>query len=85
MFNIYIYGNMNMETKQYTGRETFQLLLHRDSACAVVDDWVARNIQSDLRIRRAKTRGHVVIETRDVLFARNIQMYHPDCKVNIIS
>ena len=50
---------------------------------AVVDDWVERNIQSDLRLRRAKTKGHVVIETRDVMFARNIQVWHPSCQINI--
>ena len=52
----------------------YQILLKEQEAEAVVDDWVERNIQSDLRLRRAKTKGHVVIETRDVMFARNI---HP--------
>ncbi|MDA6859552.1 hypothetical protein OSL44_24910, partial [Escherichia coli] len=37
----------------------------------VLDDWLERNIQSDLKVRRAKMPGHVVIETGDVLFARN--------------
>ena len=73
-----------MELTQYTGKETFQLLIANISACAVLEDWVERNIQSDLRIRRAKTRGHVVFETKDVMFARQIQAWHPDCKVNII-
>lgn len=44
----------------------YQILLKEQEAEAVVDDWVERNIQSDLRLRRAKTKGHVVIETRDV-------------------
>ena len=52
----------------------YQILLKGQEAEAVVDDWVERNIQSDLRLRRAKTKGHVVIETRDVMFARNIQV-----------
>lgn len=46
----------------------YQILLKEQEAEAVVDDWVERNIQSDLRLRRAKTKGHVVIETRDVMF-----------------
>lgn len=46
----------------------YQILLKGQEAEAVVDDWVERNIQSDLRLRRAKTKGHVVIETRDVMF-----------------
>ena len=61
----------------------YQILLKEQEAEAVVDDWVERNIQSDLRLRRAKTKGHVVIETRDVMFARNIQVWHPSCQINI--
>ena len=57
----------------------YQILLKGQEEEAVVDDWVERNIQSDLRLRRAKTKGHVVIETRDVMFARNIQVWHPSC------
>ena len=61
----------------------YQLLLPKDEAAEVARDWAERNIESDLRLRKAKTRGHVVIETRDVMFARNIQVWHPSCKVNI--
>ena len=61
----------------------YQLLLPKDEAAEVARDWAERNIESDLRLRKAKTRGHAVIETRDVMFARNIQVWHPSCKVNI--
>ena len=61
----------------------YQILLKEQEAEAVVDDWVERNIQSDLRLRRTKTKGHVVIETGDVMFARNIQVWHPSCQINI--
>ena len=61
----------------------YQLLLPKDEAAEVARDWAERNIESDLRFRKAKTRGHIVIETRDVMFARNIQVWHPSCKVNI--
>lgn len=61
----------------------YQLLLPKDEAAEVARDWAERNIESDLRLRKAKTRGHIVIETRDVMFARNIQVWHPSCKVNI--
>lgn len=61
----------------------YQLLLPKDEAAEVARDWAERNIESDLRLRKAKTRGHVLIETRDVMFARNIQVWHPSCKVNI--
>ena len=61
----------------------YQLLLPKDEAAEVARDWAERNIESDLRLRKAKTRGHIVIETRDVMFVRNIQVWHPSCKVNI--
>lgn len=61
----------------------YQLLLPKDEAAEVARDWAERNIESDLRLRKAKTRGHIVIETLDVMFARNIQVWHPSCKVNI--
>lgn len=61
----------------------FQMLLKGSEVSAIVDDWVERNIECDLRLRKAKTKGHVVIETKDVLFARNIQICHPSCQVNI--
>ena len=63
--------------------ELYQLLLPKDEAAEVARDWAERNIESDLRLRKAKTRGHIVIETQDVMFARNIQVWHPSCKVNI--
>lgn len=61
----------------------YQLLLPKGEAAEVARDWAERSIESDLRLRKAKTRGHIVIETRDVMFARNIQVWHPSCKVNI--
>lgn len=61
----------------------YQILLTGKEAQAVVEDWVERNVESDLRLRRAKTRGHVVVETQDVMFARNIQVWHPSCQINI--
>lgn len=72
-----------MENESYIGNELFQILLKGMDARCVVDDWVERNIQSDLRIRRAKTRGHVVVETRDVMFANNIRVWYPGCQINI--
>ena len=68
---------------EYTGNEVFQLLLKNDEVLSVLDDWLDRNMQSDLRVRRAKTKGFVVVETRDVLFARNIKVWHPSCQVAI--
>ena len=66
-----------------TENKLFQILLKGSEAEGVVNDWLERNIQTDIRLRRAKTRGHIVIETSDVMFARNIQIWHPSCKINI--
>lgn len=67
----------------YTGTETFQILLQGREAVGVMEDWLERNIQTDIRLRRAKTKGCVVVETKDVIFARNIIVWHPGCKVVI--
>ena len=72
-----------MGIKGYNGNEMYQLLLERKEAAAIADEWNERNIQSDLRIRRAKTRGHIVLETKDPVFASYIVQWHPGCKVNI--
>lgn len=61
----------------------FQLLISSMSASTVVDDWYDSSHAADLRIRRAKTKGHVVIETTDVLFAQRLLLRY-GCKVNII-
>ena len=58
----------------------FQLLISSMSARTVVDDWYE---SSHARIRRAKTKGHVVIETTDTLFAKRLLLRY-GCKVNII-
>lgn len=39
----------------------YQLLLAKDEAAAVVEDWAERGVESDLRLRKAKTNGHIVI------------------------
>ena len=69
--------------ESYTGTEEFQILLDGNSSRAVLDDWQEQHFRSDLKARRAKTPGHVVIETGDVLFARNVLIWNPSCKVNI--
>lgn len=67
----------------YKGTETFQLLVKIHEASLIIDDWAERNMQSNIRVRRAKTNGHVVIETKDVLFAARIKRSYPNSQVNI--
>lgn len=64
-------------------KDIYQLLVKKDAAGGIVDDWAERNETCDLRIRRAKTKGCVVIETDNPMYANNIRMWHPGCRVNI--
>lgn len=72
-----------MEKRRYTGNETFQILVWNFSVRQIIEEWEEREIATDLRLRRAKTRGHTVIETKDVLFANSIRQWHPGCQVFI--
>lgn len=67
----------------YTGNEVFQILIKKSEARDIVEDWADRNMEFDLRFRKAKTRGHVVVELKDVVYANNIRMWHPNCKIQI--
>lgn len=67
------------------GKETFLILVKDSDTCDVVEKWVSRCIESDLRIRKAKTPGHRVIETSSVMFANYIRTHFPGCKIHIKS
>lgn len=67
----------------YKGTETFQLLIKNYHATILIDKWLEQDVQTDLRVRRAKTGGHIVIETKDVLFANFVRESFPGCQVNI--
>lgn len=41
----------------------YQILLPGREALGVMEDWLECNIETDIRLRRAKTKGHLVIET----------------------
>lgn len=72
-----------MRNPIYQGNETFQLLVSSSEAAGIVAIWEANAIATDLCLRRARTRGCVVIETTDVLFANGIRQAYPRCQVNI--
>lgn len=61
----------------------YQILLPGREALGVMEDWLECNIETDIRLRRAKTKGHLVIETTDTMFANRIRMWHPGCKIHI--
>lgn len=62
----------------------YLMLLPNDRVADVLEDWLARNLACNLTLRRAKTKGHTVIETSDVIFAARIQQWHRYLKVHII-
>lgn len=63
---------------------TIQILVDNWHVDGIVSDWYETNQDCDLRLRRAKTKGCTVIETKWVLFAHKILRYYPKVKVNII-
>lgn len=67
----------------YTGNEIFLILIKKSEARDIVEDWAERNMDCDLRLRKAKTRGYVVIELKDVVYANNIRIWHPGCQIKI--
>ncbi len=64
--------------------EIYLMLLPNDRVADVLEDWLARNLACNLTLRRAKTKGHTVIETSDVIFAARIKQWHGCLKVHII-
>ena len=70
-------------TKTYPQGTIFQLLVKAKEATSVVNEWLEMNRQEGLRIRRAKTPGHVVIETTGMLFVAHILQWWPETKVNV--
>lgn len=69
--------------QNYTGKETYHLMLSGSCVAEVVEEWMERGITSDMRLRRSKDGGHIVIETKDVIFARDIYRLFPSTKVHI--
>lgn len=67
----------------YKEGDTVQLLIQGSHIGAVLDDWNESHRECDMRVRRAKTKGCVVLETTDILYASRIVQWFPGVKVNI--
>ena len=67
----------------YPDGTRFQVLLSGNQALSMLEDWLTGNCRADLRVRRARTKRMVVIETTDVVFSSRMVMRNPGCKVNI--
>ena len=62
----------------------FQVLLSGSRALSMLEDWLSGSWRADVRVRRAKTRGMVVLETEDVVYASRMVLRNPGCKVNVL-
>ena len=72
---------MNGET--YPKGTVFQLLLSGHAVASVINEWWEASIQADVRIRKAKTNGCLVLETDDAIFASHILKLWPGTKINV--
>lgn len=68
---------------EYKGTETIQLIVKKSEVRSIINEWAEHDIQSDVIVRKAKTRGHVVVETKDVVFSAYVQRNWPSCQVII--
>ena len=62
----------------YQQGDTIYILLKKNQAESVMEEWLEGNWQSDLTVHRsAKTKGCVVLETSDLMFAARIIRWKP--------
>lgn len=61
----------------------YRILLKGSEASSVLTEWWEASVRADLRVRKAKTPRHFVVETTDTLFASHILQMCPGCPVNI--
>lgn len=68
---------------EYREGDTIQLLVHGSHIGAVMNDWLESHRECDIRVRRAKTKGYVVLETTDIIYASHIVQWFPNVKTNL--
>ena len=69
---------MNKDMNDYQQGDTIYILLKKSQAESVMDEWLEGNWECDLMVHRsAKTKGCVVLETRDLMFAARIIQWQP--------
>ena len=73
---------MSKNLDDYRQGDTIYILLKKNQAESVMDEWLEGNWQSDLTVHRSqKTKGCVVLETTDLMFAARIIQWKPYEKV----
>ena len=68
---------------EYKEGDPTQLLIPGSHIGAVMEDWLDGNRECDIKGRRAKTKGCIVLETTDILYAAHIVQWFPNVKTNI--
>ena len=68
----------------YPDGTRYQVLLSGARALDMLDDWLSGSYEADVRVRRAKAKRMVVLETTVVVFASRMVMRNPGCMVNIM-
>ena len=73
---------MSKTLDDYRQGDTIYILLKKSQAESVMDEWLEGNWQSDMTVHRSqKTKGCVVLETTDLMFAARIIQWKPYEKV----
>ena len=67
----------------YRDGDVIQLLVPGDRIGSLMDEWMYRGAEADVRVRRAKTKGHVVIETRHLMYACYVVKNYAGVRVDI--
>lgn len=73
---------MSKNLDDYRQGDMIYILLKKSQAESVMDEWLEGNWQSDMTVHRSqKTKGCVVLETTDLMFAARIIQWKPYEKV----
>ena len=73
---------MSKDMNDYRQGDTIYILLKKSQAESVMTEWLESSWQCDLKVHRSqKTKGCVVLETKDLMFASRIIQWHTYEKV----
>ena len=68
--------------EDYKQGDTIYILMKRENAEVLLDDWLRHVYECDLHIHKSKqTQGCVVVETKDLMWANRIIKWHNYDKV----
>ena len=69
---------MSKDMNDYRQGDTIYILLKKSQAESVMNEWLEGNWECDLMVHRSsKTKGCVVLETSDLMFAARIIQWKP--------